>query len=383
MKVMVLRGREALLRLRAGERAQIYVTNYDQIGTLVDNYILPTIERNQPLPFDTLILDELTKLKSPSSKRRKTLKKVLRAFPRRWGLTGTPNPNSLLELWAQISLLDDGVRFGPSFSGFQTAFFRQLDFNGYTWGPKPGAKETIYARLSDLALVQRSEDFLGIPPTITEDIEITLGQEARENYIRLERDLLLPLKGGAEVIAPTAAVLVSKLQQFTSGVVYETREEFSTEPLKWHVVHDHKLDALEKLVRKLREPVLIATNFRHERARVLERLPEAVEWTDKILPEWNAGKVPVLVADPRSIGHGLNLQSGGRTVVWFSLTYSRELYDQFNARLARKGQSEETFVYRLIAEDTIDCAISLVLKHKGEDQRALLDTVKTYQLMLK
>ena len=379
MKTLVLR-KPADYKLMESAKHHLYVINYEQIPNLCRYYL---DNRRKPLAFDTVIFDEITRGKNPSSVRMRKLRDHIHRIPRRWGLTGTPNPNSLLELWAQIRLLDDGERLGKSFHSFQNNYFVTTDFQGYDWKPRAGTEEKIYGKLKDIALVQRSSDYLNIPPTITEDVAVTLDETARRHYTTMERELLLLLGRGAEVVALTAAVLVTKLLQITSGCVYETVQEFSTGDKPWHKLHGIKLDALRKLARQRNEPLLVATNFRHERVMILEAFPEAREWHDGILPEWNAGKVRMLVADPRSIGHGLNLQAGGRTVVWFSLTYSRELYDQFNARLARKGQGQETFVYRIIALDTIDEAVALVLKHKDEGQQALLSALRNYQLMAK
>jgi len=377
MKVVVLRASKDYDELRKG-RAHLYVINYEQLPNLCDRFLN---KWKKALPFDTIVFDELTRAKNPSSSRMRQLREHLPKIPRRWGLTGTPNPNSLLELWAQIRLLDDGERLSKSYTHFQQTYFQANDYHAYEWKPRPGSEAKIYAKLSDLALVQRSKDYLNIPPTITEDVSVTLCEKSRGLYKTMEKDLLLLLGKGVEVVALTAAVLVTKLQQITSGCVYESVEEGSTGPKPWHKLHEVKISALRKLS-ELGEPLLVATNFKHERDMILAAFPQARLWQDDILPEWNAGKVPMLIADPRSIGHGLNLQAGGRITVWFSLTYSRELYDQFNARLARKGQGQETQVYRIIATDTIDEAVAMVLKHKDEGQQALLSALHTYQQMV-
>lgn len=377
MKVLVLRGKKDYEEMKRGGY-HLYVTNYEQLPSLAQYYFSGYKKRRYA--FDVVVYDESTKLKNPSSSRARMLRRHLHKVPRRWALTGTPNPNSLLDLWAQIRMIDDGARLGESYTHYVQTYFRPADYRAYSYVPKEGASELIYKKLRDLALVQRSKDYLNIPPTITEDVPVTLDENARLVYKTMEKELLLLLGNGREVVALTAAVLVSKLQQIAAGVVYETLEEGAMGEKPWHKLHSLKLDALRGIAAK-EKTLLVATNFRHERQMVLNAFPEAREWHDKILPDWNAGKVKMLVADPRSIGHGLNLQAGGKACCWFSQTYSRELYDQFNARLARKGQDQETIIYRIIATDTIDEAVCMALKEKDEGQQALLLALHNFRLL--
>lgn len=376
MKVLVLRGKKDYEEMRRGGY-HLYITNYEQLPSLSHYYLAGY--RKKHYAFDVVVYDESTKLKNPSSHRARMLRQHLSRVPRRWALTGTPNPNSLLDLWAQVRMIDDGARLGPSYTHYVQTYFQPADYRAYSYVPKEGAREQIYEKLRDLALVLRSKDYLNIPPTITEDVIVTLDENARRVYKTMEKELLLLLGDGREVVALTAAVLVSKLQQIAAGVVYETVEEGAEGDTPWHKLHSVKLDALRKIAEK-EKTLLVATNFRHERRMVLDAFPEAVEWHDKILPDWNAGKVKMLVADPRSIGHGLNLQAGGKACCWLSQTYSRELYDQFNARLARKGQDQETIIYRIIAKDTIDESVCMALKEKDAGQQALLTALHNFRL---
>lgn len=355
MKLELLRGQ------KPSGKAHVYITNYEQLQNLKD------------LDFcDVVVFDELTKAKNPKSKRIAHLVKLLKHH-RRIGLTGTPRPNSLLELFAQIRLLDDGRSLGRSFDQFKRAYFYPTDYMEYNWVPRDGSEQTIYRKIAPLTLTLRSEDHLKIPDTVQEDVEVALPDEARSAYEELEKDLLLRYKEG-DVVAVNAAVLVNKLLQITGGTAYtDTREVVE--------VHDAKIAALAKILKATKENVIVACNFIHERNRICRELDatDASTYKGDIETDWNAGKIRVLVADPRSLGHGLNLQKGGRTIVWYSPTWSRELYDQFNARVARKGQTEPPLVYRLISPDTIDDAVVEALRTRGEDQAAMLSVLHNLQ----
>ena len=422
-RVANLRTPEGWRALERGT-ADLYVCNYEMLPKLC-NYMATTDD----LPFDTVVFDELTKLKNAAStkvqgrkvpvvrgregrrrivdipglaqwfRRKNTpveqtaaavellgvylaevretgLRDHLPRVKRRWGLTGTPNPNGLMDLFGQIKVLDDGERLGVSESRYREAYFYPTDYMRYNWAPQPDSEERIYAKLSDIALTLRSSDFLGVPDTVFTDVDAPLPATARKDYETLQEELLLVLKGGEEVAAPSAAVLVNRLLQIAGGAIYlEGGKE-------WRAIHDAKLVALERLVRKLKEPVLIAANYRHERERILKAVKGCVEWNDKILPAWNAGKVPAIVADPRSIGHGLNLQAGGRTVIWYSPTWSRECYDQFNARVARKGQKLRPQVFHILAPGTMDDAVMGALRVKDDGQSALLQALTNFRKLV-
>lgn len=364
MRVESLRGQ------RPSGLANIYTINYEQLGSLGD------------LDFvDTVVFDEITRAKNPKSKRITDFRPLLKKH-RRWGLTGTPRPNSLLELFAQVRLLDDGRRLGPSFHAFQQAWFEPTDFHKYNWVPKAGAAEKIYQRIADLALTLRSSDYLNIPETVVEDIEVTLPVAAQGIYKTLERDLLVWLNrhqngvaSGDLVLAKNAAVLVNKLLQVTGGTIYGELGADGQTPI--HEIHTAKMRALATLLStELKgERVLIATNYVHERERIVREIPGAVDaskFKGDIEDAWNSGRIQYLVADPRSLGHGLNLQQGGSTVVWFSLNWSRELYDQFNGRVARKGQGFITKIYRILAPGTMDDVVAETLRERGDAQTEMM-----------
>ena len=352
MKVEILQGQPP------SGKAQIYLINYERIPQLTS------------LAFcDVVVFDEITKAKNPSSLRIKAIRPLLKHH-RRWGLTGTPRPNSLLELFAQVRLLDDGVRLGRAFSGFRDAYFVPTDYMRYNWVPKAGAEDRVYAKLADFTITLRSSDYLNLPDTILEDVEVALPPKARKAYDTLERDFLIILR--KEVIAENAAVLAGKLHQIAGGNIYNADGEAE-------VLHDAKLTALKGIIKG--EPVLVACQYVHERERVCKAFPQAVNaatFKGDIEQAWNSGKIPMLVADPRSLGHGLNLQQGGRTVIWYSPTWSRELYDQFNARVARKGQTTQPLLYRIIATDTIDEAIIATLRERGDAQHEMSRVMSNY-----
>ena len=367
MRVANLRTEEGKQAFLAGT-AQLYLINYESlhvVGELLK-------KRKGKLPYDVEVWDEISKARSPTGKRVQAFRKLPRA-PRRWGLTGTPAPNSLMDLFAQIRLLDDGASLGTAFTRFQQMYF-DSDYMGWSWTPKPWAKDAINKAIAHLTVTLSSEDWLDIPDVHVEDVEVALPDPA--SYRQFERDLLIEIEGQT-VTAANAAVLLGKLQQFTSGALY--MEDKSTIHL-----HDAKLDALEKIVKKTDGPVLVAVNFQSEQDRLRVRFPKAKFFADAktateqqaLLAAWNAGKVPMLVAHPASVGHGLNLQHGGNTLVWMTLTFSRENYEQMVARLARRGQQSVTTVYRLLCPGTVDDVVAEALREKKETERSLLDSLK-------
>lgn len=349
-------------------RAHIYTTNYERLPKLGDLDA-----------FDIICFDELTKAKNPQSERIKALRPLLGQDRVRWGLTGTPRPNSLLELFAQVRLLDDGKRLGPSFSAFRSAWFEATDYNQYNWEPKPDAERKIYERIHDLVLTLKSSDYLDVPDIVEEDIEVTLPQAAHGIYKQLERELMVLIQG-REVVAVNAAVLVNKLLQVCGGAVYSGEE-----PNKTVVqIHQAKLHALKRLLVDLGdERAIIACNFIHERQRVCAAVEGAVDahaFKGDLEDAWNSGRIRHLVADPRGLGHGLNLQKGGRTVIHYSPTWSRELYDQINGRVARKGQENVPQVFRLECPGTMDSVVYETLRTRGDAQGAMMTLLSNFRL---
>lgn len=410
--------RVACLRTKAGLRAweegtaDIYTLNYESIPKFCKSHLVGAT--SDSIPVDTLVWDELSKAKNPSGKRINGYTRVKKGkdgepetrinrlgnevqikervhgmhdfrnlFARHWGLTGTPTPNSYLDIFAQIRLLDGGARLGTAFTNFRKSYFEPED--AYSQYPKfiirAGAKQFIEKRVSDMALTLRSEDWLDIPPTITEDIEISLPAAGKKVYKELEKEFLTILKTEMkkgkplEVVAVNQGALIQKLLQATSGAIYDENKEVG-------FVHDAKIKALIKLQKDLGEPLLVATKFKHEQARILAACDKAEVFNDESLKRWQDGKIKFLLAHPLSIGHGVDgLQHGGRSTCWFSQTYSPEEYNQWNARLARTGQGKETRIYRLTVPGTFDDAAIEAVSQKNEGEKGFLAAVKNLQTL--
>ena len=371
MRVANLRTAEGLEAWLDGS-ADIYLINSE----LLPNRLPLMFPKRKTFvcPVDTLVIDELSLAKNPQSKRFKALHKHLGSITRRWGLTGTPIPNNYLDLWMQVKMLDDGKRLGGRFSDYKDEYFFPADYMGYTFKLVTGSKEKIDRRLADLALVMVG-DPTDLPSSSIIDIPAALPPAARKQYKTLEKEMLAEIADG-EITAPSAGVLVNKLLQMTSGAVYD--EDRNVLP-----VHDAKLDALRGLLDKHKdEPVLILSAFKHESARIIAAIPEARMFDEMLLGEWQDGRIPVWVADPRSLSHGIDgLQKSCRIAIWCSLTYSHETYVQTNARLIRTGQTAETIIYRIIAPGTIDDAVAEALRNKSDTQTGMLHAVRALQRM--
>lgn len=371
MKTALLRTRKGMKAWREGS-ADLYLVNYELLPKLCKE-----IAETKHNPAQVVIWDELSKAKSHNSKRINTFRKQARPlFQRHWGLTGTPRPNGVIDLFAQVRLLDDGKRLGKSFHAFRQTYFQPDNPHSQwpKWVPRPGVDSFITNKISDLALVLRTEDFMDIPPTTVEDIEVSLPTSALKVYKELQKEFLAELEDGKEIVAVNAAVKMGKLLQVTSGAVYDEDHNIG-------LVHDKKIKALQKFQKDNQgEPLLVATAFKHEQARILKACPGAELFREDTLDRWAKGQVPMIVADPRSIGHGVDrLQDGGRIAVWFSQTWSRELYDQFNARLCRTGQKHETRIIRLTVPGSVDDAVIEALRDRGEGQDGFLAAVKNLQ----
>jgi superfamily II DNA or RNA helicase len=371
MRVANLRTAEGLQAWLDGT-ADIYLINSE----LLPNRLPLMFPKRKTFvcPVDTLVIDELSLAKNPQSKRFKALHKHLGGITRRWGLTGTPIPNNYLDLWMQVRMLDDGKRLGKTFSSYKDEHFYPADYMGYTFKLVTGQKEKIDRRLSDLALVMVG-DPNDLPSSSIIDIPAALPPAARKQYKTLVKEMLDEIDDG-EIAAPSAGVLVNKLLQMTSGAVYD--EDRNVLP-----VHTAKIDALRCLLDKHKgEPVLILTAFKHESARILAAIPEARMFDELFLRDWQDGRIPVWVADPRSLSHGIDgLQKSCRIAIWCSLTYSHETYVQTNARLIRTGQTAETIIYRIIAPGTIDDAVAEALRDKSDTQTGMLHAVRALQRM--
>jgi SNF2 family DNA or RNA helicase len=333
------------------------------------------------MPFEMLVVDESSKFKTTNTQRFKTVKPHLNKFKRRYILTGSPATNSLLDLFGQIFVMDLGKTFGPYVTHFRTQFFNQTGFGGYEWVLKKGADTEIYDRLAPSVLRMSAQDYLELPELIIEDIEVELPKKVRDMYDQLEASLRLDFAAG-KVLASNAAVAAMKCRQIANGGVYLDGED------NWQHLHDAKTEAVEDLIEELEgQPALIAYEFRHD----LERLKKAIgkhtphigggvsgKATDAIVDQWNRGELKALLGHPKSMSHGLNMQEAGRAVIWHSLTWSLEEYDQFIRRIWRQGQKGRVFVYRIIAKGTIDEAVVKALGRKDKTQSALFNALKDY-----
>jgi superfamily II DNA or RNA helicase len=371
MRVANLRTKDGLNAWNDGS-ADLYLVNSE----LLPNLLPKMFPKGFKPPVDTLVIDELSLAKNPTSKRFKALRAHLPKFKRRIGLTGTPVPNNYLDLFAQVRLLDDGERLGTAFSKYKDEWFYAADYMGYTWKLRQGGKDEIDAKLSDLCLVLMGEDN-DLPASSTVDVPVPLPQPVKTKYRALQKDLLVQLERG-EVVALTAATLCNKLLQFTSGAVYDEHRAV-------HEVHPAKLEALRTIrTRHKGEPILVLCAFKHESDRVLAALPCARMFDERHLPQWQAGEIMTWVADPRSLSHGIDgLQKSCRIAVWMTLTYSNETYLQTNARLIRTGQAAETIIYRLICPNTIDDAVAEALRTKSDTQSGMLHAVHALQKLAK
>lgn len=370
LDVAVCTGPVAERRAALARDAEIIVINRENVPWLVQHY-------GKRWPFDAVVVDESSSFKNPSAKRFKALKRVLPAIDYVVLLTGTPSPNGLLDLWAQVYLLDRGEALGRTMTAYKRTFF-ESDFMGYTWTPRPGSAETIHERIAPMVLSMSASDYLQVPERIDLTERVTLPATARRFYTELERELLAPLDNGEEIEAATAAVLANKLLQASNGAMYTDAQG------QWEELHGAKLDALAELIEgNPSENILVAYNFKSDLARLQARFPQAevLDKAGEAVERWNAGTVPLLLAHPASASMGLNLQAGGSTIVWFGLTWSLEFYQQFCGRLHRQGQTKPVRIVHIVAEGTIDERVLQVLGGKDKTQAALLDALKPKKVL--
>lgn len=364
-------GTEVQRKAALLQKADIFIINRENVEWLVEKSGLP-------FNYDMVVVDELSSFKSYQAKRFRSLMKVRPFVKRITGLTGTPSSNGLMDLWAEFKLLDMGKRLGRFITHFREAYFVPDKRNQqivFSYKPKPGAEAAIYRLVSDITISMKSTDYLKMPECVINEVPVRLSEKEMECYQTLKDDMILSLDG-QDIDAANAVGLSNKLAQMANGAVYGEEKNIIA-------IHDRKLDALEDLIEAANgKPVLVAYWFKHDLTRIEERLHKRhipfskLDSTDSIR-RWNAGELPVALVHPASAGHGLNLQSGGSTLIWFGLTWSLELYQQTNARLWRQGQTADTVViHHLIAEDTIDEKIMSALKKKDKTQSALIDAVK-------
>ena len=355
-------------RTKAIERdADIYVTNRDNVKWIVDYF------KKEPWPFDTVVLDESSSFKNPSSQRFKALRKIRPQLRRVIELTGTPSPNGLMDLWPQIWLLDMGERLGRTLGSYRSEFFTAGRRNGavvYDWIARPGARQRISKRLADISMSMQASDYLDMPDVIDGGLTLALPPDEMRDYQAFQKEQLMQLDN-TDIEAVTAAALTNKLLQYTGGALYDDQHN-------WHEVSTAKLEALQDIVESTDESVLIYYQYQSEKDRILKMLPDAVTFTGEpeLLESWNAGKIRLMLAHPASVAYGLNMQAGGHIIVWYTPTWNLELYMQANARLHRQGQTKPVVIYHLIAAGTIDERVMQALNCKNGSQAALLKHIK-------
>ena len=348
------------------KKAHIYLINRENVSWLIE-------ESGFPFDFDMVVIDELSSFKSYQAKRFRSLLKVRPKVKRIVGLTGTPSSNGLMDLWAEFRVLDLGKRLGRFITHYRNTYFQPDKRNGmviYSYKPLPGAEDAIYEQISDMTISMKAVDHLNMPECVFNEVSVSLSKEERSKYDTLRDDLILSI-GESEIDAANAASLSNKLSQMANGAVYGSDQSVIK-------IHEHKLDALEDLIESANgKPVLVAYWFKHDLERIKARFKVREIKTSKDITDWNDGKIPVAVIHPASAGHGLNLQAGGSTLIWFGLTWSLELYQQTNARLWRQGQKSATVViHHIVTEDTIDELILKALHKKEKSQNALIDAVR-------
>lgn len=345
--------------------ANIYLINRENLDWLIN-------KSGFTFDFDMVVIDELSSFKNFKAKRFTSFMKVRHKVDRIVGLTGTPSSNGLMDLFAEFKVLDMGERLGYYISRYRDKYFLPDKRNGmqiYSWKPREDAEQEIYNKISDITISMKSVDFLDMPELVMNEVPVDMGLKEKQKYDEFKADLVLQLKEAA-IDAANAAVLSNKLLQMANGAIYD---EFNVS----HHIHDQKLDALEDLIEGTNgKPILIAYWFQHDLERIKERFNVRQIKTSQDIIDWNEGSIPIAVIHPASAGHGLNLQAGGSTLVWFGLTWSLELYQQTNARLWRQEQSDTVVIHHIIAKDTIDEDVMLALKRKDKTQSCLIDAVK-------
>lgn len=347
------------------KQSMLYIINRENVDWLVH-------KSGIPFHFDMVVIDELSSFKSYGAKRFKSLLKVRPSVKRIVGLTGTPSSNGLMDLWAEFRILDLGQRLGRYISHYRNTYFKPDKRNAqiiFSYKPLQGAEEEIYKQISDITISMKSTDYLTMPEYVSNEVFVTLSDKEWKVYSDFKEDMVANL-GDEEIDAVNAAVLSGKLLQMANGAVYDSGN-------KAHVIHDKKLDALEDLFEGANgKPALVAYWYKHDLERIKDRFPVRQIQSSKDIEDWNDGKIPIAVIHPASAGHGLNLQSGGSTLIWFGLTWSLELYQQTNARLYRQGQKDTVIVHHIITKNTIDEDVLLALTRKEKTQASLIDAVK-------
>ena len=348
------------------EKADIYIINRENVDWLVN-------KSGYKFDFDMVVIDELSSFKNHQSKRFKSLMKVRPLVKRIVGLTGTPSSNGLMDLFAEFKILDMGKRLGYFIGQYRNTYFKPDKTNGpivYSYKPLPNAENAIYEKISDITVSMKANEYLKMPELLTSNYVVELSNSEKNQYDEMKKSLVLEITDG-EITASNAASLSNKLCQLSNGAIYDDEQNIVE-------IHDRKLEALEDIIESMNgKPLLIAYWYRHDLERIKSRFSVREIKTNEDISDWNDGKIPVALIHPASAGHGLNLQNGGSTLVWFGLTWSLELYQQTNARLYRQGQKNTVVIQHIITKGTIDEQILKALQKKNKTQADLIDAVRT------
>lgn len=367
LKVSTVLGTERQRIKALNTTADVYIINRENVVWLVDLY-------QNNWPFDMVVCDEFSSFKSYQAKRFKALKSVKSHIKRLIGLTGTPSPNGLLDLWSQVYLLDSGQRLGKSFFGFRANYFKS-DYMGYSYEPVENTEKLITDKISDICISMKAEDYLDLPPVTDNIIPVRLTPKAEKQYKTMERDMILAVPDAEDIDATSAAALSNKLLQLANGAIYD-------EDHNYHEIHDCKIDAFMELIEQLNgKSALVFYNYQHDLVRLQEVLAKTKLRVKKLEGpqdqlDWNNGKIDILLTHPASSAYGLNLQQGGNHVVWFGLNWNYELYTQANKRLHRQGQTEKVIIHHLVTQDTRDEDVMEALRRKEDVQNYVLDSLK-------
>ena len=347
------------------EKADIYIINRENVDWLVN-------KSGYKFDFDMVVIDELSSFKNHQSKRFKSLMKVRPFVKRIVGLTGTPSSNGLMDLFAEFKILDMGKRLGYFIGQYRNTYFKPDKMNGpivYSYKPLPNAENAIYEKISDITVSMKANEYLKMPELLTSNYVVELTNSEKNQYDEMKKRLVLEITDG-EITASNAASLSNKLCQLSNGAIYDDEQNIVE-------IHDRKLEALEDIIESMNgKPLLIAYWYRHDLERIKSRFSVREIKTSEDISDWNDGKIPVALIHPASAGHGLNLQNGGSTLVWFGLTWSLELYQQTNARLYRQGQKNTVVIQHIITKGTIDEQILKALQKKNKTQADLIDAVR-------
>ena len=365
IKYAIVVGTEKERISALNEKADIYIINRENVDWLVN-------KSGYKFDFDMIVIDELSSFKNHQSKRFKSLMKIRPKVKRIVGLTGTPSSNGLMDLFAEFKVLDLGERLGYFIGQYRNTYFKPDKTNGaivYSYKPLPNAEDSIYEKISDITVSMKASEYLKMPELVISNYQVEMSDNEKKQYDEMKKNLICEIKDG-EITVSNAGSLSNKLSQFANGAVYDDEQNIVE-------IHSRKLDALEDIIESMNgKPLLVAYWYKHDLQRIKKRFDVREIKTGKDIADWNKGKIPVALIHPASAGHGLNLQQGGSTLVWFGLTWSLELYQQTNGRLYRQGQKNTVVIQHIVTKGSIDEQILKALERKNKTQEDLIEAVK-------